>query len=96
MFIKQTTYKGFQRSLLSMLRNDAVKDYTEAYRTLGKQKRDMLLIWGEEDTEITGKMIKDIRTLLANVKFKSVANAGHGVVFQKHEIVNNLIIDFFE
>ena len=96
LFIEQTTYKGFQKSLLSMLRNNAVKDYSEAYRTLGKQKRDILLIWGTNDTEITKEMIKDIRSLLPNVKFKPVDNAGHGVVFQKHKVVNSLITDFLK
>jgi len=95
-FIKQTTYKGFQKSLLSMLRNDAVKDYTDAYKTVGKQNRQILLIWGKDDTEITPEMIKNIRMLLPDVTFKPVNNAGHGVVFNKYEIVNDLMIDFLK
>lgn len=96
LFIKQTTYKGFQRSLLSMLRYDAVKDYTKAYKIVGKQKREILLIWGENDTEITKGMIDDIRTLLPNVNFKPIENSGHGVVFNKYKIVNDLMIKFLE
>ncbi len=41
-------------------------------------------------------MIKNIRTLLPNVTFKSVNNAGHGIVFNKYKIVNDLMIDFLE
>jgi len=93
-FIKQTTYKGFQRSLLSMLRNDAVKDYSDAYKIVGKQNREILLIWGENDTEITKEMIKQIRTLLQNVTFIPIKNSGHGVVFSKYKVVNRLIINF--
>ncbi len=96
LFIKQTTYKGFQRSLLSMLRNDAVKDYTKAYKIVGKQKRKILLIWGKNDTEITKEMIENIQALLPNVTFKPINNAGHGVVFNKYEIVNDLMIDFLK
>jgi len=95
-FVKQTGYKGFQKSLLSMLRNDAVKDYTGAYKTVGKQNRQILLIWGKDDTEITIEMIKKIRTLLPDIIFKPVDNAGHGVVFNKNEVVNDLMIDFLE
>ncbi len=95
-FIKQTSYKGFQRSLLSMLRNNAVKDYTDAYETVGKQNRQILLIWGKDDTEITIEMIKNIRTLLPDVTFKPIDNAGHGVVFNKYEIFNDLMIDFLK
>ncbi|OQX99374.1 MAG: hypothetical protein B6I20_10030 [Bacteroidetes bacterium 4572_117] len=94
LYVEQTTYKGFQQSLLSMLRNDAVRDYTGAYRILGKQKREILLIWGTDDTEITKEMINDIRDLLPNVQFKPVKGAGHGLVSQKYEIVNSLITGF--
>ena len=96
LFAEQTTYKGFQRSLLSMLRNNAIGDYTNDYQLLGKQKREILLIWGRNDTEITKDMIKDIRSFLPRLKFKPVENAGHGIVFQKTEIINKLIIDFLK
>ncbi len=82
LFEEQTTYKGFQRSLLSMLRNDAVRDYTNSYKILSKQNRTPLLIWGSEDTEITKKMISEIKKLLPKLQFKSVADVGHGIVFQ--------------
>ena len=94
LFVEQTTYKGFQQSLLSMLRNDAVRDYTDAYQVLSKQDREILLIWGTEDTEITREMIKDIRSFLPLLQFKPVEDVGHGIVFQQPEIINALIIDF--
>jgi len=52
------------------------------------------LIWGTEDTEITREMIKDIRSFFPHLQFKPVDNVGHGIVFQKPEKVNTLIIDF--
>jgi len=94
LFTEQTTYKGFQRSLLSMLRNDAVRDYTDAYQILGKQKREILLIWGTADTEITKEMIKEIQSFLPQLQFKSVEDVGHGIVFQKPDTINTLITDF--
>jgi pimeloyl-ACP methyl ester carboxylesterase len=94
LFKEQTTYKGFQQSLLSMLRNDAVRDYTAAYRELGRQTRDILLIWGMEDTEITKEMIQSIQSFLPRLLHKPVKNVGHGIVFQNPDIVNTLIIDF--
>ncbi len=96
LFKEQTTYKGFQRSLLSMLRNDAVRDYTAAYQKLGKQKREILLIRGVGDTEITEEMIKDIQSYLPHVEYEPVEGAGHSCVFQKPDIVNALILDFLK
>ena len=94
LFVEQTTYKGFQRSVLSMLRNDAVGDYSNAYQIIGNQKRDILLIWGTADTEITKEMIRDIRSFIPHLKFKPVGGVGHGIVFQEPDTVDNLIIGF--
>ncbi|MBW2118587.1 MAG: alpha/beta hydrolase [Deltaproteobacteria bacterium] len=96
LFVEQTTYKGFQRSILSMLRNDAVGDYSKAYQIVGKQKRDILLIWGTADTEITKEMIKDIRSFIPHLKFNPVEGVGHGIVCQKPDTVNSLIISFLQ
>jgi pimeloyl-ACP methyl ester carboxylesterase len=94
LFVEQTTYKGFQQSILSMLRNDAVGDYRPAYQIVGRQKRDVLLIWGTGDTEITPQMIDDIQSFIPRLTFKPVKGVGHGIVFQKPETVNRLIISF--
>jgi pimeloyl-ACP methyl ester carboxylesterase len=94
LFVEQTTYKGFQQSILSMLRNDAVEDYRPAYQIVGKQKRDVLLIWGTGDTEITPQMIDDIKSFIPRLTFKPVKGVGHGIVFQKPQTVNRLILSF--
>ena len=94
LFSEQTTYKGFQQSILSMLRNNAVGDYRSAYRILGSQKRDILLIWGTDDTGVTRPMVDDIQSLVPRITFKPVEDVGHGIVFQKPEIVNTLITGF--
>ncbi|HOO91748.1 MAG TPA: alpha/beta hydrolase [Syntrophales bacterium] len=94
LFKEQTTYKGFQRSMLSMLRNDAVGDYRHAYRIVGNQNRDILLMWGMDDTEITQEMIDSIRSLIPRLTFHPVAGVGHGIVFQKTDAVNSLLINF--
>lgn len=94
LFLEQTTYKGFQRSILSMLRNDAVRDYRPAYQEVGRQNREVLLIWGTEDVEITEEMIDNVQTRIPRLTFKPVEGVGHGIVFQKPEAVNRLIINF--
>jgi len=94
LFVEQTTYKGFQQSILSMLRNDAVGDYRAAYQIVGRQKRDVLLIWGTEDSGITKSMVDDIQSFVPRLTFKPVAGVDHGIVFQKSETVNKLIINF--
>jgi len=95
-YTEQTTYKGFQCSLLSMIRNDALGNYDAAYQTVGNQARDILLIWGTEDAEITSAMIGDVRTLMPNVQFQPVDGAGHGIVLEKPGLINAMVEKFLE
>ena len=77
-----------------MLRNDAVGDYRNAYQIVGNQERDILLIWGTADTEITQEMISSIQSLIPHLTFQPVEGAGHGIVFQQTDTVNNAILGF--
>ena len=94
LFVEQTTYKGFHRAFLSMMRSDALGNYDAVYRAVGGQDRDILLIWGEKDAEITAEMIADMKRFLPNLLFKPVAGAGHGIVLEKPDMVNEMVIEF--
>jgi len=95
LYTEQMTYRGFQRSLLSMLRNDAVSgDYSDSYRAVGRFEHAVLLIWGTADKEITQPMISEIQSFLPHLDYQPVDGAGHGLVFQKSEMVNKLIKNF--
>ncbi len=96
LYHEQMTYDGFQRSLLSMLRSDALGDYTKAYDLLGKQKQSTMIIWGTEDKEISREMIDDARSRIPNSKFVAIADSGHGVSLQKANVVNDRIIGFLK
>jgi len=96
LFKEQTTYKGFQQSILSMLRSDALGDYSDSYKVVGNQDRSILLIWGTEDTEVTKQMISEIQSLIPHLKFKPVEGVGHGIVFQKPDTVNDFILNFLK
>jgi pimeloyl-ACP methyl ester carboxylesterase len=95
-FMEQTTYKGFHRAFLSMLRSDTLGNYDAAYRTVGAQDRDILLIWGERDVEITADMIANARRFIPRLHFKPVSDAGHGVVLEKPERVNEIVLEFLQ
>ncbi len=96
LFINQTEYKGFQQSLLSMIRGDALGDYTNAYKMLGKQYREILLIWGKEDAEVTAEMIDQVKSYLPKVQYNPVEMAGHGITFQNPQLVNKIMINFLQ
>ena len=96
LFAEQTTYKGFQSSLLSMIRSDALGDHRDSYIAVGKQKCRVLLIWGARDTEITEEVVNTARKLIPQVEFHAVQDAGHSIVFQKPGQVSALLINFLQ
>lgn len=96
MFVQQATYVGFQRSLLSMLRNDALTDYSAAYHTVGAQDRAVLLLWGTEDREISSSMIEAVRAEIPHARYIPVTNADHGVVFQDPKAITSAILEFLQ
>ena len=95
LFDEQTRYKGFRRSMFSMLSSDAIGIYDDAYKTVGAQQRKSLLIWGMQDEEITEDMITAVRSLIPSIEFLPLDGAGHGVLFEKHKEVSEKIISFF-
>lgn len=94
LFAEQTTFRGFQSSMLSMIRSDAIGDYRESFEMVGKQKKNVLLIWGALDTEIPEEVINTARKLIPDVKFQAVQDAGHNIVFRKPEQINAMLGDF--
>ena len=93
-YIEQMTYRGFARSLLSMVRSDALGDFRDAYRVVGTQHRPVLLIWGSADTEITGTAIADARAALGTVDYHELDGAGHGAVVERPDRINDLLVGF--
>jgi pimeloyl-ACP methyl ester carboxylesterase len=94
LFSQQVSYRGFRKSLLSLLRHNALGDYTKAYDTVGRQERRCLLIWGTADQEITREMVNAIRSRMPNLTFEAVESSDHGIIFKEPELINQLIVDF--
>ncbi len=91
----QMKFKGYKRALLSTLRNDALSDLSPIYQRIGKQEMDSLLIWGVEDQLIPFEFHKRICEAIPNIKFQRIFGAGHIPHYEKPEVVNPILIDFF-
>jgi pimeloyl-ACP methyl ester carboxylesterase len=96
MFRDQTRFKGFEKASLAAARSDAWADYTADYQAVGKQARDILLIWGTADSDITPQMVQAIQKALPNVQFKQIEGAGHDPQVDVPDQVNGLILDFLK
>jgi len=95
LYSQQMEFRGFQRALLSFIGSDALGDYTEEYTIVGKQNRRTMIIWGTMDDGISLPLITLVRELLASAEFHALESVGHGVVYKKPQVVEELLIGFF-
>ncbi len=91
---QQMSYRGFTASVLSMLRHDALGDYTDEFRVVGQQDRPVLLLWGTANSEVTRSMIDASRAEMPNAVFRPLDGSDHGVLFQQPELINHHLLDF--
>ncbi len=91
---RQFQYRCFQRSFLSMLRSDALGDYTGELRVLGGRRKKVLVLWGTEDRTVTRQMITSVRRFVPDAEFHGLYGIGHGIVFDRPAELYIFINDF--
>ena len=55
----------------------------------------MLLIWGRADITVPFKTHEQVQTAIPQVQFHPIDEAGHIPNYERPEVVNPLLIDFF-
>jgi pimeloyl-ACP methyl ester carboxylesterase len=93
---QQTQYCGFKRAILSTLRNFNLDDQKKAYEAVGKQGRQVMLIWGREDKIIPFSNNEMIRAVIRDVDFHAIDAAGHLPHYEVPEKVNPLTVEFMK
>ncbi len=93
-YMAQMTYPGFLRALLSTIRYGPLGTMADAYARVGKQERRVLLLWGREDSTVPFAVSADVVSLMPNVDFHPIDDAGHVPHLEHPEQVNPLLIDF--
>jgi len=90
----QMQYRGFKRAILSTLRNKMVSGHPAIYDRLGRLSKPVLLFWGREDQTLPFDHSKDIVAAVPGIEFHPIEGTGHIPHFEKHEIVNPILVDF--
>ena len=94
LFLDQMRYRGYERAMLSTIRGDLLIDQSAVYEKLGKEKVPVLVLWGDEDAEISVGDMAILREAVPHVDFRAVQNAGHGLLMQRGALVSEAIIAF--
>ncbi len=93
-FAAQTRYKGFRRALLSTLRH-LPRSYGESYAAVGASRKPVLLVWGEKDTTQPIENARLVRAAIPQAEFHSIQDAGHLSQYERADLVNPILRDFF-
>ncbi len=91
----QMHYQGFKRALLSTLRHGPISTMADAYWAVGQQTCPVQLIWGRDDRTVPFVLNEKVRAAIPRAEFHPIDNAGHIVHYEKPEIVNPLLAEFF-
>jgi pimeloyl-ACP methyl ester carboxylesterase len=95
-FAQQTQIEGFEQSVISMFRSDALDSYETTYASLGKQDRKMLLVWGDNDGSVSHADIENIQRLIPTMEFELLPGVNHSPNLQVPERFNSLILKFLQ
>ena len=90
----QMQYRGFKRAILSTLRNNMVSGHPLIYNQLGQLSKPVLLFWGRQDQTLPFEHSADIVAAVPGIEFHPIEGTGHIPHFEKHEIVNPILINF--
>jgi pimeloyl-ACP methyl ester carboxylesterase len=94
LFIQQASFKGFQRSLISFLRNAAETDYRPFYMKTGDSVQNIMLIWGNDDKTVRIGQIQAFSKAIPRAQVKILPGIGHMAPFEATGKFNGLVLDF--
>ncbi|TXH06418.1 MAG: alpha/beta hydrolase [Nevskiaceae bacterium] len=95
-FRKQVARPEFRRAFLSLLRSDALNDYTEVYAKVGALNLPTLLAYGSKDQDISRNSIESVRLALKPQCFFEIADADHGSILHPSVRIEEKLIDFLK
>jgi pimeloyl-ACP methyl ester carboxylesterase len=92
----QMEYRGFARAVVSTIRHDMLGTFTSTYARLGGLRKEILLIWGEDDVTTPFERGRVLLELLPHAEFLPVPRSGHVPHFERPDLVHPRILEFLE
>jgi pimeloyl-ACP methyl ester carboxylesterase len=94
MFHDQLAVPGFGRSLLALVRSDALEDQRTCYRALGELEAPVMLLSGGSDQTATPTQLEILRDSLPGAKFHVIEGATHALILTHPQHVASHVIPF--
>ncbi len=90
----QLPYRGFKRALLSTMRHMPLMNMADTYARVGRQEREVLLLWGQEDATIPLPTSEKVRAAIPHLEFHAIPQAGHVCQYERPDLVNPILSAF--
>jgi len=94
-YLDMMQYTGFRRALMSTLQ-EMTGDPFEEYRIIGQLDRPVLLLWGDQDETVPIANAERLLAAIPQAEFHTIPGARHASFYERPEVVNPLIVDFFQ
>ena len=94
LFARQMDIDGYEDAFLSFMRSDALEDYSNVYRQVGKMNLPVLLMWGTADEDIPERHIRFVNQAVPQIEYCELPGISHGAVFQAPNEVNVELLRF--
>ncbi len=92
-FKSQFFYSGTEKSFTSTFKSDAYDSYRDACRIINIKIKNILLLRGVEDTEVTPEMITEAIEDMPNCTFMEIESTGHSPNSEGPERFNSILIE---
>jgi len=92
----QMQYAGFQRALLSSVRNNMLGSFLHIYKKIGEINKPTLIFWGRDDNTVPFEHSNDLIAVMPQAQLKVVENCGHIPHYEKPELVNPILFKFLK
>lgn len=96
LFEEQMNYKGFEKSLFSMMKSNAMRDYSNEFNVVGNINKEVLIIWGNSDETISRTMIDMVRECMPKAQYVEIEGGTHAFNFKQFEKFNHLVMSFLK
>ena len=95
-FLPQMRYDGFGRAILSTLRHVMTQDSLTDFAGVGAQDREVLLIWGRQDSVVPFAHSDAVRGAIPRAQFLPVDESGHLPHIEHSDLVAMTVIEFLD
>jgi pimeloyl-ACP methyl ester carboxylesterase len=90
----QMQFHGFQRAILSTLRNRMLESFFGVYERVGKLDIPTLVFWGRQDATIPFEHSADLLKAIPHAQLVVIENCGHIPHYERPSEVHPILLEF--